>query len=81
MGAHASKEQVTIDVANDQKVHLMSAMVEIDLESVDGNVDSTIVVKTSDKICGGMQPKDWVQINFIGIISRIFHSQTSPQKK
>ena len=38
----------------------MVATLEIGLESVDGKVDTTIVVKTSDKICGGMKPIDWV---------------------
>ena len=38
----------------------MAAPLEIGLESVDGKVDTTIVVKTNDKICGGMKPTDWV---------------------
>ena len=43
-----------------QKVRLMAATLEIGLESVDGKVNITIMVKTSDKICGGMKPTDWV---------------------
>ena len=38
----------------------MAATLGIGLESVDGKVDTTIVVKTSNKICGGMKPTDWV---------------------
>ena len=38
----------------------MAATLEIGIESVDGQVDTTIVVKTSNKICGGMKPTDWV---------------------
>ena len=56
------KEEITINVANDQKVRIMAATLEIGLESVDGKVDTTIVVKTSDKICGGMKPTDWVRM-------------------
>ena len=60
LGISTEKEEITINVANDQKVRLMAATLEIGLESVDGKVDTTIVVKTSDKICGGMKPTDWV---------------------
>lgn len=60
LGISTQKEEITINVTNDQKVRLMAATPEIDLESVDGKVDTTIVVKTSDKICGGMKPTDWV---------------------
>lgn len=58
LGISSEKEEITINVANDQKVRLMAATLEIGLESVDGKVDTTIVVKTSDKICGGMKPTD-----------------------
>ena len=60
LGISTQKEEITINVANDQKVGLMVATLEIGLESVDGKVDTTIVVKTSDKICGGMKPTEWV---------------------
>ena len=60
LGISTQKEEITINVANDQKVRLMAATLEIGLESVDGKVDTMIVVKTSDKICGGMKPTDWV---------------------
>ena len=39
LGIRASKEQVTINVANYQKVHLMAATVEVVTESIDGKVD------------------------------------------
>ena len=40
----------------------MSATMEIGLESVDGRVDTVIVAKTSNNICGGMKPTNWLQI-------------------
>ena len=40
----------------------MSATMEIGLESLDGQVDTVIVAKTSQNICGGMKPTDWLQI-------------------
>ena len=45
---------------NDQKVRLMAATLEIGIERVDGQGDTTIVVKTTNKIWGGMKPTDWV---------------------
>ena len=45
-------QKVIINVANCQKVNLM----EIGLESLDGRVDTVIVAKTSNNICGGMKP-------------------------
>ena len=62
LGIRAPKEQVTINVANNQKVHLMAATVEVGIESIDGKVQTSIVVKTSDKICGGMKTTNWVEI-------------------
>ena len=56
------KERVTINVANDQKVDLMSATMEIGLESLDGRVDTVMVAKTSHSICGGMKPNNWLEI-------------------
>ena len=56
------KEKVVINVANGQKVDLMSATMEIGLESLDGQVDTVIVAKTSNSICGGMKPTNWLQI-------------------
>ena len=57
LGLEGRKEKVTINVANDQKVDLMSATMEIGLESLDGRVDT---VRKS--ICGGMKPTNWLQI-------------------
>ena len=62
LGIRAPKEQVTINVANNQKVQLMAATVEVGIESINGKVDTSIVVKTSDKICGGMKPTNWLEI-------------------
>ena len=45
------KEKVIIIVANGQKVILMSATMEIGLESLGGRVDTVIVAKTSNNIC------------------------------
>lgn len=60
LGISTQKEEITINKANDQKVRLMAATLEIGLESVDGKVDTLIVVNTSDKICRGMKPTNWV---------------------
>ena len=62
LGLDGSKEKVIINVANDQKVNLMSATMEIGLESLDGRVDTVIIAKTSNNICGGMKPTNWLQI-------------------
>ena len=40
----------------------MSATMEIGLESLDGRLDTVIVVKTSNNICGRMIPTNWLQI-------------------
>ena len=48
LGLEGRKEKVTIHVANDLKVDLMSATMEIGLESLDGQVDTVIVAKTSN---------------------------------
>lgn len=60
LGISTQKEEVTVNLANNQKVRLMAATLEIGIESVDGKVDTTIMVKTSNRICGGMKPTDWV---------------------
>ena len=62
LGLDGRKEKVIINVASGQKVSLMSATMEIGLESLDGQVDTIIVVKTSNNICGGMKPTNWLQI-------------------
>ena len=51
LGFGGRKEKVIIIVANGQKVNLMSATMEIGLESLDGRVDTVIVAKTSNNIC------------------------------
>lgn len=56
------KERVAMKVANYQKVDLMSATIEIGLKSLDGRVDTVIVAKTSQSICGGMKPTNWLEI-------------------
>ena len=40
----------------------MSAMMDIGLESLDVQVDTVIVAKTSNNICGGMKPTNWLRI-------------------
>ena len=40
----------------------MSATMEIGLESLDGHLDTVIVAKTSNNICGRMIPTNWLQI-------------------
>ena len=55
-------QKVIINVANGPKVNLMSATMEIGLESLDGRVDTIIVAKTSNNICGGMKPINYLHI-------------------
>ena len=62
LGLYGRKEKVIINVANGQNVNLMSATREIGLESLDDRVDTVIVTKTSNNICGGMKPTNWLQI-------------------
>ena len=62
LGLDGRKEKVIINVTNGQKVYLMSAMMEIGLESLDCHVDTVIVTKTFDNVCGGMKPTNWLQI-------------------
>ena len=47
-------------MANEQKVQITAATLEISIETLDGQFDTTIVVKTSNKICGEMKPTDCV---------------------
>lgn len=62
LGIHRTKEEITTNVSNDEKIRLMAATLEIVSESLDGKVDTILVVKTSNKICGGMKPTDWVKM-------------------
>ena len=56
------KEKVIINVANGQTVSLMSATMEVVLNSLGGRVDTIIVAKTSNIICGGMKPTNYLHI-------------------
>lgn len=56
------KEKVTVNVAYYQKVDLMSAAIDIGLESLGGRVDTVIVTKTSHNICGSMKPTSWLEM-------------------
>ena len=56
------KEKVTFNVANGQRANLMSATIKIGLESLDVRVNTVIVAKTSNKVCGRMKPTNWLQI-------------------
>ena len=63
LGLDGVKEKIIINFANGQKaVNLMSATMEIGLESLDGQVDTVIIAKTSNIICGGMKPTNWLRI-------------------
>ena len=62
LGLDGRKEKVIINVANGHKVNLMSATMEIGLESLDGRVYTVIVAKTSKNMCGRMKPTNWPQI-------------------
>ena len=62
LGLEGRKEKVTINVANDQNIDIMSATMEIGLESLDGQLDTVIVAKTSRSICGRMRPTNWLQV-------------------
>ena len=59
LGISTQKEEITINVANDQKVRLMAATLETGLESVDGKVDTLIVVKTSDNEAAVESPEGY----------------------
>ena len=56
------KEKVIINVAYGQTASLMSATMEVVLDSLGGRVDTIIVAETSNIICGGMKPTNWLQI-------------------
>ena len=62
LGLTGKKEPITVNVANDQTICFMSGTVEIGLESTDGRVDTKIIAKTSNKICGGLKAVNWVNI-------------------
>ena len=58
-------EPITVKVANDQTIRFMSGTFEIGIESTDGRVDTKIIAKTSNKICGGLRAVNWVKIQDI----------------
>ena len=62
LGLQGQKEKITINVANGQQVSFDSMTFTIGLESTDGNIDTTIEANTSERICGGMKPVNWVKI-------------------
>lgn len=58
----ALKEKVTIKAPNGRGVDLMSTTVEIGLESLDGQVDTTVVAETPHNICERMKPTNWLKL-------------------
>ena len=62
LGLTRVKERIEVKVANDQTISFMSNTFTIGLESTDGRVDTEIVAKTSEKICGGMKVVSWVTL-------------------
>ena len=59
MGLNGTKEKVITNVANGQTASLMLATMEVGLDSLDGQVETIIVAKTSNIICGGRKPTNW----------------------
>ena len=55
LGLRGDNKPITVNVANDQTTCFMSGTFEIGLESIDGRVDTKIIAKTSNKICGGLK--------------------------
>ena len=68
LGLDGRKAKVIINVANGQKVNLMSATLDIGLESLDSRMDTVIVAKTSNNICRGMKLTNWLQSKIRGNI-------------
>ena len=62
IGLTGKKEPITVNIANDQTICFMSGTFEIGLESTDGRVDTNIIAKTSNKICGGLKAVNWINI-------------------
>lgn len=62
LGLRGNKEKITVNVANGQQISFQSMTFQIGLESTDGKLDTEIVAKTSERICGGMKPVNWVKI-------------------
>ena len=62
LGLTGVKERFEVKVANNQTISFMSNTFTIGLESTDGRVDTEIVAKTSEKICGGMKAVSWLTL-------------------
>ena len=62
LGVRGRKEPITVNVANDKQVKFMSMTFQVGVESIDGKLKRTISAKTSQKICGGMKPVNWLKI-------------------
>ena len=62
LGVKGQKNAITINVANYWQVKFLSMSFQVGVESVDGKVNRTISAKTSQKICGGMKPVNWLKI-------------------
>lgn len=62
LGLTGAKERIEVKEANDQTISVMSNTFAIGLESMGGRVDTEIVAKTSEKICGGMKAVNWLTI-------------------
>ncbi len=62
LGLTRVKQRIDVKVANDQTISFMSNTFTIGLESTHGRVDTEIVAKTSEKICGGMKAVNWLTI-------------------
>ena len=62
LGVRGRKEPITVNVANDKQVKFMSMTFQVGVESINGKLKRTISAKTSQKICGGMKPVNWLKI-------------------
>ena len=62
LGLTGAKERIEVKVANDQTISFMSNTFTIGVEGTDGRVNTEIVAKTSEKICGGMKDVNWLTI-------------------
>ena len=54
LGVQGQKKQVIVNIASDQQM-------KFGLESIDGKAIQTNEVKTSQKICGGIEAFNWVK--------------------
>ena len=75
LGLTAAKERIEVKVANDQTISFMSNTFTIGVESTDGRVNTEIVARTSEKICGGMKDVNWLTTKQNWNHRRKFHFQ------